>query len=351
MAMISTTASIFVILAILLSTYLIKNRNSAVIGWLANLSLLALLVLLIQSFEIFGQQYYALILAVAVILVGLAVAFGLILSFVFLFTNALIVWRKEGYSLSGSLTLLAGIGVVVVDVLIFFNPIHTPAPVQAFITTFLTLFIFYVLLSVWNTLSSMLLYQLYFPRANKDYIIVLGAGLVDGHKVGRLLGGRINKAIEFYNKQIHKSNQHAKIVFSGGQGGDELIPESVAMRDYALEHGVRRADTLVEDQSVNTRQNMIFSKALIEKDFGSDQADIVFVTSNYHTLRAGILARSVGMNIFGIGSKTPFYYLPNAVIREYLALVVMHKKFHAIMIGLIFLIAILSGIGVWLGLM
>ncbi|MEE8823645.1 hypothetical protein LASUN_14000 [Lentilactobacillus sunkii] len=348
MLMISLTGTVFIVLAVLLSTYLIKNRNSSVIGWLANLNLLALLVLLVQLFEMFGQKYYALILAVALVIVGLAVLLGLILSFIFLFINALIVWRKEGYSFSGSLTLLAGIGVVVVDVLIFFNPINTPAPIQAFIMTFLTLFIFYVLLTVWNTLSSMLLYQLYFPRTNKNYIIVLGAGLVDGHKVGRLLGGRINKGIEFYNKQIHKSNQHAKMVFSGGQGGDELVPESVAMRDYALEHGVRRADTLIEDQSVNTLQNMKFSKAVIEADFESDKAKIVFVTSNYHTLRAGILARKVGMNIFGIGSKTPFYYLPNAVIREYLALVVMNKKFHALMIGLMFLSAVISGIGVWM---
>ncbi len=265
--------------------------------------------------------------------------------------NAVIVWRKEGYSLSGSLTLIAGVGVVLVDILIFFNPINLPVPIQTFVMSFLTMLIAYLLLTVWNTLSSMLLYQIYFPRSNKDYIIILGAGLVDGHKVGRLLGGRINKGIEFYNKQIHKTNKHAKIVFSGGQGGDELVPESVAMRDYALEHGARGADTLIEDQSVNTLQNMKFSKALIDRDFGSEKARIAFVTSNYHTLRAGILAHEVGINAFGIGSKTPFYYLPNAVIREYLALVVMHKKFHIWMIGLMFIGSIVLGIGAWLGVM
>ncbi|KRL09385.1 hypothetical protein FD05_GL001483 [Lentilactobacillus otakiensis DSM 19908 = JCM 15040] len=342
---------VFVALTVLLGTYLIKNRNSSVIGWLANLDLLALLFLLLQLFEMIGQKYYALVLAVALAIVGLAVILGLILSFVFLFVNAVIVWRKEGYSLSGSLTLIAGVGVVLVDILIFFNPINLPVPIQTFVMSFLTMLIAYLLLTVWNTLSSMLLYQIYFPRSNKDYIIILGAGLVDGHKVGRLLGGRINKGIEFYNKQIHKTNKHAKIVFSGGQGGDELVPESVAMRDYALEHGARGADTLIEDQSVNTLQNMKFSKALIDRDFGSEKARIAFVTSNYHTLRAGILAHEVGINAFGIGSKTPFYYLPNAVIREYLALVVMHKKFHIWMIGLMFIGSIVLGIGAWLGVM
>lgn len=74
--------------------------------------------------------------------------------------------------------------------------------------------ILYVLLTVWTTLSSMLIYQLYLPRNNKDFIIVLGAGLVDGHKVGRLLGSRINRGIAFYNHQIHKANKHAKLIFS-----------------------------------------------------------------------------------------------------------------------------------------
>lgn len=176
--------------------------------------------------------------------------------------------------------------------------------------TFLTMLILYILLTVWNTISSMLLYQLYFPRNNKDYIIILGAGLIDGHKVGRLLGGRINKGIEFYNHQIHKANKHAKIILSGGQGGDEKVPESVAMRDYALEHGARRADMMVETKSINTYQNMQFSKKIIEGDANSSQVRVIFVTSNYHTLRAGILARKVGMNAFGIGSKTPFTIYP-----------------------------------------
>ncbi len=164
MWMLSVTGIVFAILTIFLGTYLIKNRNSTVIGWLTNLDLLALLVLLTQSFELIGQKYYALVLAVALIVVGLAVILGLILSFVFLFVNAIVVWRKEGYSLSGSLTLIAGVGVVLVDILIFFNPINAPAPIQTFIMTFLTMLILYILLTVWNTISSMLLYQLYFPR-------------------------------------------------------------------------------------------------------------------------------------------------------------------------------------------
>ncbi len=121
-------------------------------------------------------------------------------------------------------------------------------------TTFLTLLIGYVLLTVWNTITSILLYRLYFPKKDKDYIIVLGAGLIDGYKVGRLLGNRIDKAIQFYQQEIKETGKHPKLVFSGGQGGDELLPEGEAMQKYALDHGIPESDTLIEAKSVNTLQ-------------------------------------------------------------------------------------------------
>lgn len=60
-----------------------------------------------------------------------------------------------------------------------------------------------------------------------------------------------------------------------------------------------------------------------------------FFTNNYHLLRAGIYARQAGLAANGVGAHTRFYYLPNAMIREFGALVVMNKKRHLIMIGLI----------------
>ncbi|WP_243686064.1 hypothetical protein [Lentilactobacillus rapi] len=57
-----------------------------------------------------------------------------------------------------------GIGVVLADILIFFNPIHAPEPIKLGVMSFLTYVIFYVLLTVWNTITSMLLYHWYFPK-------------------------------------------------------------------------------------------------------------------------------------------------------------------------------------------
>ena len=51
----------------------------------------------------------------------------------------------------------------------------------------------------------------------------------------------------------------------------------------------------------------------------------VIVTSGYHVLRANIFARQLHLNLTGIGAHTPLYYLPFAMFREYLALIVMYR--------------------------
>ena len=55
---------------------------------------------------------------------------------------------------------------------------------------------------------------------NADYIIVLGAGII-GRQVPPLLAARIERGIE-----ILRSNPHAMLIMSGGQGPGEDIPES-----------------------------------------------------------------------------------------------------------------------------
>lgn len=341
-------ALIQVVLLVTLGVYLIRKRNSSFIGWLVNLNLLFFLALLLETIVLTNSVLIGTIVGVLIVILAIIIFVGLSLSFIFLFANAIVVWRREGHSLASSLTLITGVGVILVDVLFFFDPIKAPEPIKVFINVLLSTIIFYILLTVWNTLTSMFIYRWYFPKKNKDYIIVLGAGLVDGYKVGRLLGNRINTAISFYSQQIFETQKHPKLIFSGGQGGDEKLPEAEAMQKYAIQHGASAQDTLIENKSVNTFQNMKFSKQLIKSDGGNDQSKVVFVTNNFHTMRAGILADRVGLKAYGIGVPTPFYYLPNAVIREYLALFVMHKRFHIIMFILIFLIAVLNGVITWI---
>ncbi len=58
-------------------------------------------------------------------------------------------------------------------------------------------------------------------------MIIFGSGLI-GKRVPPLLASRIDKAIEIYHQQ--KAHQKPPILlFSGGQGPNEEIPEGIAM--------------------------------------------------------------------------------------------------------------------------
>lgn len=101
----------------------------------------------------------------------------------------------------------------------------------------------------YNFLTVSTLYQFNQPRYTQDYIVVLGSGLINGEIVPPLLQARINKAIQFYKAQNRATLNPPKIVMSGGQGPDELLPESVAMKMYALTQGIPDDDILVEAHS------------------------------------------------------------------------------------------------------
>lgn len=121
---------------------------------------------------------------------------------------------------------------------------------------------------------------------------------------------------------------------SGGQGGDEKLPEGEAMANYALAKGMSEQNILVENRSLNTLQNFQYSRALIEQDAAGNKYKCAFATSSYHVYRARLYAYRAGLKrAKGLGAKTAGYFLPNAILREYIAVMLANKKFHFIVVG------------------
>lgn len=200
--------------------------------------------------------------------------------------------------------------------------------------------LFYLLLTFSNFVLSAFLYQLYSPLRRQDYIIVLGCGLLHGSEVSPLLAGRIQRAWKVYRCQVKRGQKPPVLVMSGGQGADEVLPEAQAMKAYAVRLGVPEQDVLTESASKNTWENMLFSKQLIQsREPAEKRLRILFSTTNYHVFRAGLYAKQAGLPAQGIGAKTKFYYWYNAVLREYLAVFVMHKKANAVCIAILLLLA------------
>ncbi len=121
----------------------------------------------------------------------------------------------------------------------------------------------------------------------------------------------MDAAIRFERAQFAANGKHAKFVPSGGQGSDEVISESEAMKRYLLEQGYPEEQIIKEDKSVNTDQNICFSREKIMADAADPETVRAGVaTTNYHIFRAYILAAKYRLDAQGITAKTKWYFYP-----------------------------------------
>jgi uncharacterized SAM-binding protein YcdF (DUF218 family) len=152
------------------------------------------------------------------------------------------------------------------------------------------------------------------PDPGADAVIVLGAG-IRGDTVSRTLQNRLDTAARYYEE-----NPGALVVVSGGRGQGKDVSEAYAMQKYLLEHTNVPAESIIrEERSASTAENFAFSKALLNNLLGTDYR-IVYVTNDFHILRAGIIARGENMDAQGLAAPTPLYIIPNSYMRESLAL-------------------------------
>lgn len=150
------------------------------------------------------------------------------------------------------------------------------------------------------------------PISDAEYVIVLGAR-VRGEHVTYTLCQRLNVACDYLKK-----NPSTKVILSGGQGAGEDISEAEAMKRYLGKKGIEEERMILEDQSVNTEQNMAFS---IEKMRSTD-ASAVIVTNYFHVYRAVHIAKKKGMTrVEGAGAPVKWYTVPNLYVREAFAVI------------------------------
>lgn len=191
-----------------------------------------------------------------------------------------------------------------------------------------------------STVACTFLATRYTPPLDRDYIIILGCAIRADGTLTPLLKGRVDSAVAFEKKQFEKTGRHAVFVPSGGQGADEIISEGEAMENYLRSLDIPQEQIVREDKSVNTMQNMQFSRDVIRRHAGeSAEPNIAFATTNYHVFRGYILAQENGFDAKGISAKTKPYFYLNAFLREFVGLLVegwwRHLAFSVLIIGLL----------------
>lgn len=270
----------------------------------------------------FGQEWMVLPIFIAVISCPLIVV-------IFLIWNTVLVVRHEGLSLP---TLLPALLAAAIIAYLALMPLLAVLRAPEWLTSIAALFL---AAGLWFFFSfvALLLYSWFYrllPRnRHYDYIIIHGAGL-NGKKPTPLLRGRLDKALQLWEKQGRKP----LLITSGGQGADEEISEADAMHDYLVnEQQVPESSILKEDRSTTTLENLQYSKSLMDEHSAASTYRCALVTSDYHVFRAAEYAHKAGLNADGIGSHTRGYYWPTAFIREFIAISMAHKWPYIVIAG------------------
>lgn len=154
-----------------------------------------------------------------------------------------------------------------------------------------------------------------YQNEKTDYVLVLGAGL-RGKEPSLTLSKRLITSVEYL-----KAHPEVKVIVSGGQGEGELITEAEAMKRYLIKNGINKERIIKEEKSTSTKENIIFSKNILDKIEGDKNHKIMLITSDFHMFRAKYLARKNGLTVYGKSAKTPTFVFINYMIREYFAVI------------------------------
>ncbi len=131
-----------------------------------------------------------------------------------------------------------------------------------------------------------------------QYLLVLG-NKVEGTEPSAMLKDRIDAAYAYLS-------QHPDVicVVSGYQSGAGEISEAECMFRQLTAMGIHPDRIWVEDQASSTEENIRFSLKLIEEKTGSRPETLGILSSEYHLLRAKLLARKEGISCVTVPAET-----------------------------------------------
>ncbi len=154
-------------------------------------------------------------------------------------------------------------------------------------------------------------------------VIVLGAGL-DGERPSLTLIARMQTALDYLQQ-----NPAAVVIVTGGQGAGETITEAEAMHRWLTARGIDDSRIYLEEQATDTRENLRFSKEIIERE--NLPQPVAVVSNSFHLYRAQKLAEQEGYQAVQTLSApvpdVPLQWLSVSVyLREYCSILLMFLR-------------------------
>ena len=118
-----------------------------------------------------------------------------------------------------------------------------------------------------------------------DWVVVLGARL-QGDQVAPGYARRLHRAAALY-----RADPRRRILLVGGRTGGR-VSEAKRGREWLLELGIPASRLAIEDQSLNTLDNLRHARQLL---VDLRERPFVLVTSRYHLARSQALACGLGL--------------------------------------------------------
>jgi len=154
-------------------------------------------------------------------------------------------------------------------------------------------------------------------EGTENVYIIFGAKVsVNGPE--KTLASRLDAAVD-----VMSEDSGSICIVSGGQGSDEPFTEASCMREYMVDRGISPDRIILEEMASNTKENILYSTALIE-ELGLTERQIICLSSETHIPRIKLLCSRAGVDAQYISAETPSKgLLFVALVREYLSYVKM----------------------------
>lgn len=149
-------------------------------------------------------------------------------------------------------------------------------------------------------------------KTEPDVLLILGCR-VRGTQAEETLMMRIEKAADFLKK-----NRNTLAVACGGiVHKDQYKSEAQVIFEELTARGIDGSRIMIEDKSRTTAQNFINAKKLVNM---SDGRSVSFLSSEFHLMRAGMIARSVGVRCRSVAAPSPKKERFKNYLREFWAI-------------------------------
>lgn len=143
-------------------------------------------------------------------------------------------------------------------------------------------------------------------------VVVLGCR-VYGEQASLSLGERLAAALSYL-----REHETAVCILSGGQGDGEDITEAECMYRYLVGQGIAASRLYKEECSKSTRENLLYSKQIMEENGWGPE--IAIVTNEYHMYRAGRIAKTLGLWYGAVPAASAWWMFPTHYVRELYAI-------------------------------